>query len=230
MKRMSAILARLTLFLLVSTAVSQEQAGQRGGEAAAMEERFRKADRDGDGRLSPQELPMPELFRQWDQDGDGFVTLDEVRSFFAAKAAGQQSQSASSSAAGGAKSSTESEWRVTGFIRQGQHQEANLERAGLRPRFVCEGDRLPGDLMVLEVNYDNRSVTLGNGKETIIVRGENYMAPPPPPPKSAMTQPQQGSGAGGKNPAGAAQPPGNRGCRAGPVAGTSRFPTASLST
>jgi len=178
---------------------AQEQAGQRGGGAAAMEERFRKADRDGDGRLSPQEMPMPELFRQWDQDGDGFVTLEEVRGFYATKAEGRQQPPAASAAPAGAKTTTESEWRVTGFIRQGQHQEASLERAGLRPRFVCEGDRLPGDLLVLEVNYDARSVTLSNGKETIIVRAENYMAPPPVPPKTATAQAQQGQWGGWKN-------------------------------
>ena len=192
-------LRRTLLAVIVAGAApltAQEQGGQRGGGAAAMEERFRKADRDGDGRLSPQELPAPELFRQWDQDGDGFVTLDEVRAFYAAKAAGQQSQAAPSSSSAGAKVSTESEWRVTGFIRQGQHQEASLEHAGLRPRFVREGDRLPGDLLVLEVNYDNRSVTLSDAKQTTVIRAENYMAPPPPPPKTATAQAQQGQWGG----------------------------------
>jgi hypothetical protein len=189
----------LAAIVIGAASLAAQEQGRAGAGAAAMEERFRKADRDGDGRLSPQEMPMPELFRQWDQDGDGFVTLDEVRGFYAAKAEGRQQPPAASAAPAGAKTTTESEWRVTGFIRQGQHQEASLERKGLMPRFVREGDRLPGDLMVLEVNYDARSVTLGNGKETIIVRGENYMAPPPAPPKTATAQPPQGQSGGWKN-------------------------------
>lgn len=92
------------------------------------------------------------------------------------------------------------EWRVTGFIRQGQHEEASIERAGLMPRFVREGDRLPGGVMVTDVDYDERSVRLSNGKEQAIIRAENYMVPPPPPPKGASPAQRPGGAAGGMAP------------------------------
>jgi hypothetical protein len=86
------------------------------------------------------------------------------------------------------------EWRVTGFIRQGQYQEASIERTGLMPRYVREGDRLPGNVIVTEVDYDQRSVRLSDGKETAVIRAENYMAPPPAPPKGTALFNQQKMG------------------------------------
>jgi arylsulfatase A-like enzyme len=38
---------------------------------------FEEADRNGDGVLTPDELPRPKLFRQLDADGDGKVTPEE---------------------------------------------------------------------------------------------------------------------------------------------------------
>jgi len=64
--------------------------GAAGGTAepaaqvpAQLRELFTSIDRDGDGRLSPQELPNPERFRQMDRDGDGFVTVEEAAAGFA---------------------------------------------------------------------------------------------------------------------------------------------------
>jgi CubicO group peptidase (beta-lactamase class C family) len=51
-----------------------QQAGQ-----LTIEQRFEQLDRNGDGRLTPQELPNANLLRQLDQDGDGALTLDEVQ-------------------------------------------------------------------------------------------------------------------------------------------------------
>lgn len=84
------------------------------------------------------------------------------------------------------------EWRVTGFIRQGQYEEASIERTGLMPRFVREGDRLPGGVMVTGVDYDDRSVQLSNGTEQAVIRAENYMAPPPSPPKGSSQKTKPG--------------------------------------
>jgi hypothetical protein len=84
------------------------------------------------------------------------------------------------------------EWRVTGFIRQGRYEEASIERTGLMPRFVREGDRLPGGVIVTGVDYDERSVGLSNGKENAVIRAENYMAPPPPPPKGSSQKQKPG--------------------------------------
>ncbi len=75
------------------------------------------------------------------------------------------------------------EWRVTGIIRQGNHAEASMEKAGMRARFVREGDQLPGDVTVVLVDYQNRRVTLAKGVETAILQPASTMAPPPPPPK-----------------------------------------------
>ena len=86
------------------------------------------------------------------------------------------------------------DWRVTGVIRQGGRAQANLERTGMRARFAEEGDRLPGDVMVLQVDYASRSVTLAKGGETAVIRVGCSMAPPPPPPKAAATQPSSNKG------------------------------------
>ncbi|MBI5396345.1 MAG: hypothetical protein HZA91_13700 [Verrucomicrobia bacterium] len=89
------------------------------------------------------------------------------------------------------------EWRVTGFVRQGQHQEASIERTGLMARFVREGDRLPGNVIVMEVDYDQRSVRLSDGKETAVIRADNYMAPPPQPAKGSKQKPGMPGGPAG---------------------------------
>lgn len=81
------------------------------------------------------------------------------------------------------------EWRVTGFVRHGQHEEASIEHAGRMPRFIKEGDRLPDDILVMDISYDQHSVTLCKGNEKAILHGENYMAPPPPPPKPLIPVP-----------------------------------------
>lgn len=65
-----------TTLLLCLTLAGLAQ--QPGGQMTP-EQRFTQLDRDGDGRLSTQELQAPRIFGDMDEDGDGFVTLDEAR-------------------------------------------------------------------------------------------------------------------------------------------------------
>lgn len=48
-----------------------------------LEERYKQLDKNGDGKLTPDELPYPELFKKLDADGDGSVTLDEAKAYAA---------------------------------------------------------------------------------------------------------------------------------------------------
>jgi catechol 2,3-dioxygenase-like lactoylglutathione lyase family enzyme len=72
----ACMVAMITAAFWAAPASPQQQAGQRGG--AAFADRFKQLDRNGDGRLSPEELPGP-LFKQMDKNGDGFVTLEEAQ-------------------------------------------------------------------------------------------------------------------------------------------------------
>jgi len=64
-------------------------------------------------------------------------------------------------------------------------------------RFVKEGDTLPGEITVLQVNYTERYVTVGKGGETAVIHAKNAMLPAIPPPKVAgMSQQQQRGGFG----------------------------------
>jgi arylsulfatase A-like enzyme len=53
--------------------------GGRGAGGSQLEQRFRQLDRNGDGKLTADELRQPGLFQRLDQNGDGSVTLDEAR-------------------------------------------------------------------------------------------------------------------------------------------------------
>jgi arylsulfatase A-like enzyme len=68
-------------------------AGRRGREAGPdapaagrgagrVEELFRAADKDGDGKLSAAEYPQPGVFKEVDANADGAVILDEVRAYY----------------------------------------------------------------------------------------------------------------------------------------------------
>ncbi|MCB1090747.1 MAG: EF-hand domain-containing protein, partial [Verrucomicrobiae bacterium] len=48
----------------------------------AADEAFHRADKDGDGKVTPAELPQRALFRRFDGNGDGVITLDETRAAF----------------------------------------------------------------------------------------------------------------------------------------------------
>lgn len=54
---------------------------RRGG---GLEERLKQYDKNGDGKISAAEFPGAQ-FNQMDKDGDGFVTMEEVRAFYAGR-------------------------------------------------------------------------------------------------------------------------------------------------
>jgi len=47
-----------------------------------LQDMFKRIDRDGDGKLSPSEMPNAEKFKQMDVNGDGVVTLEEAAKSF----------------------------------------------------------------------------------------------------------------------------------------------------
>lgn len=85
------------------------------------------------------------------------------------------------------------ELRVTGIMRQGGHAQASIERPGVMAKFVREGDSLPGHIIVLEINYAQRNVTMTDGKDIVTLRVANAMTAPPQP-VVAQQQPQEGKG------------------------------------
>jgi hypothetical protein len=54
-------------------------AAQDAPRQKSIEERFRQFDRDGDGKVTAEEMGNPEMHRRLDRNGDGAVTLDEAR-------------------------------------------------------------------------------------------------------------------------------------------------------
>lgn len=85
--------------------------------------------------------------------------------------------------------------RVTGIMRQGGHAQASIERPGVLARFVREGDSLLGSVVVLEINYTQRNVTITDGKDIVTLRVANVMAAPPRPVVEVQQQ-QQGASKG----------------------------------
>jgi hypothetical protein len=51
--------------------------------AGSLDERFKQLDKNGDGKLTRDEVPQTMPFDQWDANKDGVVTLEEVKAFYA---------------------------------------------------------------------------------------------------------------------------------------------------
>ncbi|MEM9703089.1 MAG: EF-hand domain-containing protein, partial [Planctomycetota bacterium] len=68
------VLSSATLSLAAVLAISGRAPAQDG----LLRTQFERFDRDGDGRVTAEELGRPALFRRLDADGDGVVTWPET--------------------------------------------------------------------------------------------------------------------------------------------------------
>ena len=68
--------------VIMLTAVGSSPGQPAAGKKAQALDRFKQLDRNGDGKLTAEELNRPELFKEIDKDGDGFVTPEEIRGYF----------------------------------------------------------------------------------------------------------------------------------------------------
>src|SRR5258708_4741945 len=66
----------LAIFLALPFPVSRADGPPKG---ATPDEIFKWADKNGDGKVTPDELPNAETFAKFDLNRDGVITLDEAR-------------------------------------------------------------------------------------------------------------------------------------------------------
>ncbi|MCX6910702.1 MAG: alpha/beta hydrolase fold domain-containing protein [Verrucomicrobia bacterium] len=90
MKTTITAITSLTAILACLTLSAQESPKPAAGSSLA--ERFKQLDKNGDGKLTAEEVPYGDFFKHWDQNSDGVVTLEEVKAFFAS---GKQRQRSS---------------------------------------------------------------------------------------------------------------------------------------
>jgi hypothetical protein len=75
-------LTSISALLCCLPVAAQQSAPSAAGSAASLEERFKRFDRDGDGKVTRGEAPQLPIFSQWDANQDGAITLDEIRAFY----------------------------------------------------------------------------------------------------------------------------------------------------
>lgn len=64
------------LFGIIGTAGGS---AQQKSEADSLEQRFKQLDKNGDGKITTDEVPMSPFFQQRDKNSDGVITLAEIR-------------------------------------------------------------------------------------------------------------------------------------------------------
>jgi CubicO group peptidase (beta-lactamase class C family) len=74
-----------TLAAMIACGFAWAQNANRAGAGGALspERRFKQLDRNGDGKLTADEVPGPRLFKMLDKNGDGVVTKEEADAFLA---------------------------------------------------------------------------------------------------------------------------------------------------
>ena len=64
----------------------KKAAGKKKGVGGdKLDARFKRLDKDADGKLSAAELPRQKMFKQMDRDRDGWVTLEEAKAYWATR-------------------------------------------------------------------------------------------------------------------------------------------------
>jgi acetyl esterase/lipase len=69
---------RSLVSLLTGLALVSCLANSLSAQAPSLAERFERIDRDGDGRITPRELPRETLFKRLDRNGDGVIEKTEL--------------------------------------------------------------------------------------------------------------------------------------------------------
>jgi len=73
-------------YLAVTSWATAAEARPGPEEGGQIEQTFKRMDRNGDGKLTREEVPRAELFDRYDRDKDGVITMDEIRGTFAPQA------------------------------------------------------------------------------------------------------------------------------------------------
>src|SRR3954463_11125927 len=71
--RLVLVIAAICSLLIAASAVAQQKS-----EAQSLDQRFKQLDKNGDGKITTDEVPMSPFFKQRDKNGDGVITLAEL--------------------------------------------------------------------------------------------------------------------------------------------------------
>ena len=133
---------------MAATYAAAQDPAPLAGPQYSPEQIFRQWDKDGDGKLTPAEVPRENLFRLLDKDGDGTVSREEAAALDRAVAGQKQAGNAGHQAQGGGAG--RQQWRGVGvsegaplppaesFKPRAHGDEA--EAAGLDPEVLAKID------------------------------------------------------------------------------------------